>query len=109
VVKVSVLPTDVGGCLEMLRSIGSGADWFAAGRAALGVLLIRLNDSASSGSRALARLRQHVGDKKGTLVVLRGASSETLAADSTSDQALRRLLAAVKSQFDPGGILPALP
>ena len=75
VVKISVLPTDVESCLRLTAGSLSSSDWCAIGRAALGVLLVRLSDD-ERGRDVVARLRQHVVDKGGSLVVLRGDAAE---------------------------------
>jgi len=111
VVKISVLPTDVESCLRLTVGSSSSSDWCAIGRAALGVLLVRLNDD-ERGRDVVARLRQHVVDKGGSLVVLRGDSAraeEHRRSQSPSDTALRAVMDAVKTRFDPNSILPGLP
>jgi len=58
------------------------------------------------------RLRRHVVDKGGSLVVLRGVSAraeEHRRPQSQSDTALRAVMDAVKTRFDPNSILPGLP
>ncbi len=47
VAKIAVLPTDVESCLGMIAGAHPRLDWFAIGRAALGVLLVRVNAAAA--------------------------------------------------------------
>jgi FAD/FMN-containing dehydrogenase len=108
VVKISVLPTDVESCLRLTAGSLSSSDWCAIGRAALGVLLVRLSDD-QRGRDVVARLRQHVVGKGGSLVVRRGDAAELRRPQSQSDTALRAVMDAVKARFDPHGVLPALP
>jgi glycolate oxidase FAD binding subunit len=108
VVKISVLPTDVESCLRLTSGSLSSSDWCAIGRAALGVLLVRLSDD-ERGRDVVARLRQHVVDKGGSLVVLRGDAAELRRPQSQSATALRAVMDAVKARFDPHGVLPRLP
>src|SRR5215471_20287014 len=47
VAKLSVLPTDVASCLDVVAGFGPPVEWTAIGRAALGVLLVRVNAPAA--------------------------------------------------------------
>ena len=107
VTKISVLPTDVESCLRMIAGSHSPSDWSAIGRAALGVLLVRMKDDDQRRD-FLVRLRQHVIDKGGSMLVLRGGSGEQ-SPPSQNDRALRGVMDAVKARFDPHGVLPGLP
>jgi glycolate oxidase FAD binding subunit len=109
VAKISVLPTDVESCFGMLASAPTRVAWFAIGRAALGVLLVRVNAADADTNAVLAQLHQHVAARKGTLLVLRGFANRDVGAITETDRALRTVMEAVKARFDPKGVLPALP
>jgi glycolate dehydrogenase FAD-binding subunit len=109
VAKLSVLPTDIASSLEVLNGFGSRAEWAAIGRAALGVLLVRVNGAAGDAHAVIARLHQHAVTTEGTLVVLRGTPERDVPALRGDDPNLRRVMDAVKARFDPQGVLPALP
>jgi glycolate dehydrogenase FAD-binding subunit len=108
VVKISVLPTEVQSLLG--GAFPSGLDWSAIGRAALGVLLVRINAPGGNEAGVVARLCQQVSAKKGTLVVLRKATEHgQLASTPQIEGSLATVMKAVKAQFDPNGVLPPLP
>jgi len=109
VAKISVLPTDVENCLGMIASAPTRMDWFAVGRAALGVLLVRVNAADADTSAVLAQLHQQVAARKGSLLVLRGFANREAGAITHTDRGLRTVMEAVKSRFDPKGVLPPLP
>ena len=109
VAKISVLPTNVEDTLTLLHRLERDVDWSAVGRAALGVLLVRINASAFDVSFSLERLRQHVQDRRGTLVILRGSAADHRSGHSVVESNARTVMQAVKSQFDPMGVLPHLP
>jgi glycolate oxidase FAD binding subunit len=109
VAKLSVMPTDIASSLEVLNGFGSRVEWMAIGRAALGVLLVRVNGAAAEEHAVIARLHQHAVSNKGTLVVLRGTPGHEGPSLRADDPNLRRVMDAVKARFDPNGVLPALP
>jgi glycolate oxidase FAD binding subunit len=109
VAKIAVLPTDVESCLGMIAGAHPRLDWFAIGRAALGVLLVRVNAAAADTRSILAEIHQHVAARQGTLLVLRGFAHQDAGAMTETDHGLRTVMEAVKAQFDPNGVLPALP
>src|SRR5206468_1078749 len=96
VAKVSVLPTDVESCLGMFAGSGSRLDWCAIGRAALGVLLVRMNATGDDQGALLGRLRQHVADKDGTVMVLRASNGVVAPVlNRNTDRGSRAVMAAV--------------
>lgn len=109
VASVSVLPTQTAAVLAELDALGSGLDWSIAGRAALGVLLVRLNGNPPEVAGALARLRRAIAPR-GHVSLLDGPNDvrESLAAAVHAD-VNRTLMLAVKQRFDPLGILPGVP
>jgi glycolate oxidase FAD binding subunit len=109
VAKLSVLPTDVASVLEVLNEFGSSIEWTAVGRAALGVLLVRVNGEGAREHAVNARLHQHAVANKGTLVVLRGTPDRDVPSLRGDDPNLRGVMDAVKARFDPNGVLPAVP
>jgi hypothetical protein len=109
VAKLSVLPTDVATSLEVLNGFGSRVEWTAIGRAALGVLLVRVNGAAAEEQAIIARLHQHAVANKGTVVVLRGRPERDVPSLRGDDPNLRTVMDAVKVRFDPNRVLPALP
>jgi glycolate oxidase FAD binding subunit len=109
VAKLVVLPTDIASSLEVLNGFGSRMEWTAIGRAALGVLLVRVNGAAADEHEVIARLHRHAAARKGTLVVLRRTPGREVPSLGDDDPNVRRVMDAVKARFDPNGVLPALP
>ncbi len=115
VVKISVLPTELGTVLDALRQAGpqavaGGGDWDAVGRAALGVLLVRIGGSPAAQAQTITALRRTVAARQGHLTLLE--ASEDLRrhlGPATAGAGLEALMQSVKSRFDPRGILPAAP
>jgi glycolate dehydrogenase FAD-binding subunit len=109
VAKLSVLPTEVANSLEVLAGFGSRVEWLAIGRAALGVLLVRVKAGGADENTVIGQLHQHVTSRNGTLVVLRGSPGRDVPSLPGRDPNLRSVMGAVKARFDPNGVLPALP
>jgi glycolate dehydrogenase FAD-binding subunit len=107
VAKISVLPADVEGFLGLVADSASPLDWYAIGRAALGVLFLRINGRVDDD--VSVRLRQHIEARKGTLAVLRGSANREPAVATETEQHLRVVMNAMKARFDPNGVLPPLP
>jgi glycolate oxidase FAD binding subunit len=105
VAKISLLPADVDGCLQLIAGSQSGANWCAVGRAALGLLLVRFDGPGTEDT--FVRLRQYVENRKGTVVVLHGAHGPDAVAGPEADANLRSVMDAVKARFDPADVLPA--
>jgi glycolate oxidase FAD binding subunit len=100
IVKVSVLPSDVRDLLEQSPAAS------AAGRAALGVLYLRWQGSASAGSAWLDDLRLRIGQRGGTAVVAAASPAFGSRIDRWGQLSTSRsLMAAVKARFDPHNIL----
>lgn len=98
-VKVSVLPTEVGDLLEQ-----AGAS-LAAGRAALGVVYLRADDPA--GAKAwLDDLRARLRRRGGSAVVVKASPALKGVVDLWGElSGSRPLMQAVKARFDPNNIL----
>jgi glycolate dehydrogenase FAD-binding subunit len=107
VAKISVLPTDVADCLGSIAAVDSRLVWSAIGRAALGVLFLRIENDADHS--ALTRLRQHIAARNGSLIVVRGSATAQAASAPESDRPIRAVMNAVKARFDPNNVLPPLP
>ena len=110
VVKISLLPTEVESFLGSFAGLVPKLDWSAIGRAALGVLLVRMNTAGADEAAVVTRLRQQVLARNGTLVVVRGLMDRRTAASSPEIAGpLAAVMRAVKAQFDPHDVLPPLP
>lgn len=100
IVKVSALPTQVPGLLSSVR------DHAAAGRAGLGVFLVRLEGDVQAQARTIAMLRKALPPGRGGVVIVRGSEELKARADvwgPVGDSL--GVMRAVKRQFDPAGIL----
>jgi glycolate oxidase FAD binding subunit len=106
VVKLSVLPSEVSATLASLASFIGSADYVAAGRAGLGVFLVRIEGDAEAQSRAIAGLRAALPAGRGSAVIVRGSAELRARTDvwGAIGDGLP-LMRAVKRQFDPAGIL----
>jgi glycolate dehydrogenase FAD-binding subunit len=109
VLKMSILPTDVAGIFAHATNT-AGMDWSVAGRAALGVLLIRVNADPALLRMKARELRDYAVSRRGSLVALDGPSDvqDELRASSAARSA-EPMMAAVKARFDPHGVLPPAP
>jgi glycolate oxidase FAD binding subunit len=108
VAKISVLPTDVAGLLDVLSGDAGGTDWSLAGRAALGVVLVRLDGDAERIVSLMVRLRAAIGTR-GHITVLQGSADLRARTGQAMPDVGRQLMLAVKQRFDPDGILPPVP
>ena len=109
VLKMSILPTDVAGVFAPLTN-AAGTDWMVVGRAALGVLLIRVTADLALLHLTARELRDYAVSRRGSLVVLDGPAAvrAELRASSNASRA-EPIMAAVKARFDPHGVLPPAP
>ncbi|HEY6213011.1 MAG TPA: FAD-binding oxidoreductase [Vicinamibacterales bacterium] len=108
VVKATMLPADVTPTIAWIADVLSDADWTATGRAALGVLLVRV-DAARARQAAFVRdLRARFAPGRGNAAMLR--ASDDLKREVGVWGAIgnsRAVMTAIKKQFDPAGILPS--
>jgi FAD/FMN-containing dehydrogenase len=108
ILKLAVLPTDVADILERIRTLASGRriDYEVIGRAALGVVLLRLSGDPDAQAAIVTELRLEATGRGGS-AVLQSAPSELLhrvgrwgpASDASA------VMRAVKRQFDPHNTL----
>jgi hypothetical protein len=106
VLKVSVLPTDVSGLFAEIVRTGPHVDWSVIGRAALGVLLIRVHGEVVDQRDIVLALRRYAADRGGTLVVLEARADVRTQLEASDDaDGAQVIMRAVKARFDPHGIL----
>jgi glycolate oxidase FAD binding subunit len=114
VARVSVLPSEVP---RVIGAIG-GVEWALAGRAALGVLVVRLDGSVEQQVSALQRLGERASERGGHVTVSNAADDEQRVrleaaaahgANAASTEAVARIHRALKARFDPRGVLPHRP
>jgi glycolate oxidase FAD binding subunit len=108
IVKLAILPTDVAEMLARVESLtaGQGVEYAAVGRAALGVILVRLGGDLVQQAAIVADLRRDTTARRGSAVLLSAPPDLKLklgAWGPIGDAA--PIMRAVKSQFDPRGTL----
>ena len=102
--KAAVLPAEVAGLLALLDR--AGLDYAAGGRAALGVLAIRLRGQDRAGhADCLQRLKGHAAPRGGRIRVDSSDVLDAAANVETETDDAWPLMRAVKARFDPLGIL----
>jgi glycolate oxidase FAD binding subunit len=113
--RVSVLPTDVGTLLDEVDRIAgaAGLGWQASGQAALGTMRVLLESPPTAAARtaeAITKLRQGVATRGGSAIVLAAHPDvrSRVVPWGTAGDALP-LMQTVKARFDPNGILPRGP
>ena len=106
VVKLSVLPSDVGATLVWLHETLGDGDWDAIGRAGLGVLLVRIGGDVARQTRVVNALRARIPPERGSVVVVRASDDVKRAVDvwGPAGDALP-VMRAIKHEFDPNGLL----
>jgi FAD/FMN-containing dehydrogenase len=108
IVKLAILPTDVAEMLARVESLtaGQGVEYAAVGRAALGVILVRLGGDPVQQTAIVADLRRDATARRGSAVLLSAPpdlKAHLGAWGPIGDAA--PIMSAVKSQFDPRGTL----
>jgi glycolate oxidase FAD binding subunit len=108
IVKLAVLPTDVGEILSRVEATTTAQriQYAAVGRAALGIIVVRLDGDPSAQGAVVSELRREATARRGSAVLL-SAPPELYAwlgawgpgADTAP------LMRAVKAQFDPRALL----
>ena len=106
VFKVTMLPADVAPTVAWLSGLSRDIDHDIVGRAAVGVLLVRVGGSDESQARLLAALRERIRPGRGSAVVVRGSDSFRTMIDPWGPLGDGvALMQSIKKQFDPKGIL----
>ena len=108
IVKVSTLPSELSKVVAVLEQSGDAAGWSLAGRAAVGVLVVRLTGDPALTVATIKSLRQAAG-RAGHVTLLEASDDIRAATVEPIEDGLHALMAAVKARFDPQGQLPALP
>jgi glycolate oxidase FAD binding subunit len=103
--KASVLPTEVAAVLRHLAQLPGAVEWSAIGRAALGVLAVKLTGAADPLSEALLRLRTLAAARGGTLTVLEAPEEVRSRVDPWGEIGHADVMRAVKGRFDPRNVL----
>lgn len=105
VIKVAVLPADVGPTVTWLHETLRESEWEAIGRAGLGVLLVRIGGDTARQAQTVNALRGRI-QPRGSAVVVRASDELKREVDvwGTAGDALP-IMRAVKQQFDPRALL----
>jgi glycolate oxidase FAD binding subunit len=109
VVKIAVLPTDLAAMLMRIEALAAAnrLDYTATGRAALGVIILRVGGGAAEQQAAMvSELRREAAGRGGSAVLLSATADLKARAGvwgSHTDSAA--IMRAVKARFDPHGTL----
>ena len=104
--KVSVLPTELAGTLSLIDRLAGKRSYAAAGRAGLGVFLMRILEDVQLQKRVIDGLREALPLGRGSAVIISAPYELKTHVDvwgPIGDGV--SLMKAVKQQFDPAGIL----
>jgi glycolate oxidase FAD binding subunit len=104
VVKIAVLPTDVAEVLSAIERLTTTAsvDSVLSGRAALGILLLRLGSRPSAHSSIVGELRNAATARRGSAVIVSATDDVTKAIGRWSPVGdAEPVMRAVKARFDP--------
>jgi glycolate oxidase FAD binding subunit len=106
VLKVSLMPAEVGTTIAFLDDRLRHVEWEAIGRAAVGVLLVRIGGDLSEQQEAIAALRARFAPGRGSVVIVRASDELKRAVDvwGPAGDALG-IMRAIKQQLDPDGLL----
>jgi glycolate oxidase FAD binding subunit len=108
IVKLAVLPTDVGEMLSRAEA-AAGAQrihYAAVGRAALGVIIVRLDGDPSAQAAVVSELRREAIARRGSAVLLASPPELWARLGAWGPGAnTAPLMRAVKAQFDPRALL----
>jgi len=104
--KVSVLPTEVADTLRLIAGLARERGYVAAGRAGLGVFLLRVLEDVAQQKRVIEGLRDALPAGRGSAVLVQGSPELKAHVDvwGPIGDALS-LMRNVKKQFDPAGVL----
>ncbi|HKY20441.1 MAG TPA: FAD-binding oxidoreductase [Vicinamibacterales bacterium] len=106
--KVSALPADLAGTLELIDGVAGARGYAAAGRAGLGVFLLCILGDVPLQKRVIETLRNAQPLGRGSAVLVRGSAELKTLVDvwGPIGDGLP-LMRAVKRELDPAGILSA--
>jgi glycolate oxidase FAD binding subunit len=104
--KISVLPTEVAATLRLIDGLAGERGYLAAGRAGMGVFLLRILEDVPQQKRVIEGLRDAFPLGRGSVVVVQGSPALKSHVDvwGPVGDALS-LMRNVKKQFDPAGVL----
>jgi glycolate dehydrogenase FAD-binding subunit len=108
VLKVSTLPTEIPSVLTELQglSASTGITYAAIGRAALGVLAVRIDGADDVAALAVHSVRRVANQRGGSAIVLRTPVGMMARVDPWGQVgAVSAMMLAVKSRFDPRNTL----
>jgi glycolate dehydrogenase FAD-binding subunit len=106
VLKVGLLPAQLGTFVEAFREMAGPRDWEVIGRAGLGVVLLRVDAQDEDLEAIIKQLRARFKPGEGHVSLLRASDDlkRRLGAVGAVGDSLR-LMQAIKREFDPAGIL----
>lgn len=104
--KVNVLPTELAATLSLIDRLAGPRSYAAAGRAGLGVFLVRIYEDSQLQNRVIEGLRDALPPGRGSAVIVRASPDLKAHLDvwGPIGDGLS-LMRAVKQQFDPAGVL----
>jgi glycolate oxidase FAD binding subunit len=108
ILKVTILPTEVPTVLSELQQFAAatGVSYAAIGRAALGVLTLRIEGSDEAAALVIDSVRRVAAHRGGHAVVLRAPAGFASRVDPWGDVGdASAMMQAVKSRFDPRNTL----
>jgi len=108
VVKLTLMPTDVAPTMAWMAEALRDVEYDVIGRAALGVLLVRVDAVVAKQAALVRDLRARLAPGRGSAVVVRGSDDLKREVDvwgPLGDSAA--VMRAIKTEFDPDGILPS--
>jgi glycolate oxidase FAD binding subunit len=108
IVKLAVLPTDVGEMLSRAETAAGARriQYAATGRAALGIIFVRLDGDPSAQAAVVSELRREAIARRGSAVLLTAAPELCARLGAWGPGAdTAPLMRAVKAQFDPRALL----
>jgi glycolate oxidase FAD binding subunit len=110
VVKIAVLPTDVGDMLATIERLSSASAVVCelSGRAALGILLLKISGDHAAYGSIVAELRREASARGGSAVVVSAGADPMTTIDRWGPLGdAQPLMQAVKARFDPQHVLNA--
>lgn len=105
-IKVSVVPTELGATLDLIDRIAGKEGYVAAGRAGAAVILLRVPGESAAQKRVIEALREAQPLRRGSAVIVQ--ASQDLKKDVDVWGPIGDglpLMRAVKAEFDPAGLL----